>query len=250
VDRPDGRVVVALPGPPREMHAMWDEVVLPRLIERGLGRSSVVRTLRLAGIGESQAADLIGHELLDATNPDVATFAKPDGIDVRVIAFEEPGRAAAEIADDAVARILAAVGDRVWAEGRQTWAGAIDEALEAHGLRLVMREAGTAGALVALLGRMDRLVGAQFARSGGDGSGSTGQPANDPSAGVVALDLAVTRSSGGGDLEAEITVDGPGIHVAEHATAFLRDDQGRARAAVSAAWALLRAVRAARSQPR
>ncbi len=242
VDRPDGRIVVALPGPPREMHSMWDELVLPRLVERGLGRQSVVRTLRLAGIGESQAADRIGRELLDAPNPDVATFAKADGIDVRVIAFEERGRAAAEVADDAVARVLAAVGDRVWAEGRQTWAGAIDAALAARGLRLATREAGTDGALIALLGRAERLVDAQFVRSSAAGTHSASPAEADATADVVVLDLAV-RSSGGGDLDAEIAVDGPGIHISEHATAFLRDDQGRARAAVLAAWALLRALR-------
>ena len=37
VTRPDGRVIVALPGPPREMRPMWTDEVLPRLRERGLG---------------------------------------------------------------------------------------------------------------------------------------------------------------------------------------------------------------------
>src|ERR1044072_2976139 len=38
VDRPDGRVIVALPGPPREMRPLWDGWILPRLQSRGLGR--------------------------------------------------------------------------------------------------------------------------------------------------------------------------------------------------------------------
>ena len=33
VDRPDGRVVVALPGPPREMRPIWADAVLPRLLD-------------------------------------------------------------------------------------------------------------------------------------------------------------------------------------------------------------------------
>ena len=52
VDRPDGRVVVALPGPPSEMRPMWDGWVLPRLRERGLGQERITRTYRLTGIGE------------------------------------------------------------------------------------------------------------------------------------------------------------------------------------------------------
>ena len=31
VERPDGRVIVALPGPPREMRPMWRDEALPRL---------------------------------------------------------------------------------------------------------------------------------------------------------------------------------------------------------------------------
>ena len=61
VDRPDGRVIVTLPGPPREMRPMWAEQVLPRLADRGVGADLVVRTLRLHGIGESQVAEMLGE---------------------------------------------------------------------------------------------------------------------------------------------------------------------------------------------
>ena len=40
IDRPDGRVVVMLPGPPREMRPMWFERVLPDLRRRRLGSYS------------------------------------------------------------------------------------------------------------------------------------------------------------------------------------------------------------------
>ena len=59
VDRPDGRVIAVLPGPPREMRPMWHDHVLPRLAERGVGADLDVRTLRLHGIGESQVAELL-----------------------------------------------------------------------------------------------------------------------------------------------------------------------------------------------
>ena len=53
-----GRVVVAMPGPPREMRPMWAEHVLPRLRERGLGRPGCVRTYRLTGIAGQRAKPL------------------------------------------------------------------------------------------------------------------------------------------------------------------------------------------------
>ena len=51
VDRPDGRVIVALPGPPREMRPMWRDHVLPRLRARGLGADRAVETLAAVGDG-------------------------------------------------------------------------------------------------------------------------------------------------------------------------------------------------------
>ena len=51
VDTADGRVVIALPGPPRELLPMWRDEALPRLRARGLGLDRAVVTLRLTGIG-------------------------------------------------------------------------------------------------------------------------------------------------------------------------------------------------------
>ena len=90
VDRPDGRVAVLLPGPPREMRPMWSGWVLPRLRQRGLGDGRLVRTLRLYGIGESAVADRLGDALLRRANPIVATYARADWLDVRISAVDEP----------------------------------------------------------------------------------------------------------------------------------------------------------------
>src|SRR3954451_4171438 len=64
VSRPDGRIIVALPGPPKEMRPMWADEVMPRLRERGLGEEAVSRTYRLTGIGESLVAEMLGEGLL------------------------------------------------------------------------------------------------------------------------------------------------------------------------------------------
>ena len=75
---------VAMPGPPREMRPMWSDEVLPRLRERGLGRALVARTFRLTGIGESQVAEIIGEEALRKPDPEIATYARLEAVDVRV----------------------------------------------------------------------------------------------------------------------------------------------------------------------
>src|SRR5205814_3904941 len=86
VEREDGQVIVALPGPPREMWPMWREQALPRLQEGGMGVGRATHTMRLTGIGESALVALIGEEMLRAENPTVATYARPDAVDVVVTA--------------------------------------------------------------------------------------------------------------------------------------------------------------------
>ncbi len=157
VDLPDGRLVVALPGPPREMRPMWSERVVPRLRDRGVGRERVVRTLRLIGIGESQLADELG-DLLRADHPVVATYARADAVDIRITAAgdaaagDERARHAAEAAADrAEAIVMARVGDHVWGRGDDTWPIVVGAALERLDRRLAVVEIGTGGRLAALL---------------------------------------------------------------------------------------------------
>jgi len=92
VERPDGCVVVALPGPPGEMRPMWRDWVLPRLRERGLGQERTTRTYRLTASAESVVRRCSAEPLLRASNPIVATYARADAVDVRISAVAESGR--------------------------------------------------------------------------------------------------------------------------------------------------------------
>jgi nicotinamide-nucleotide amidase len=186
VDRPDGRVLVALPGPPAEMRPMWQSWVLPRLRDRGLGQERVTRTYRLAGIGESAVAAALGETLLRATNPSVATYARSDAVDVRISAVAEPGRSAARIVDEAEAAVLAAVGRHVWGHGYDTWPAVLGRELERRGWSVALVEIGTGGAAVRLLDEAPWLTSTRTVAAG------------DSDAGAALLDLATQarRESG------------------------------------------------------
>src|SRR6187402_3053493 len=142
VDRPDGRVIVALPGPPREMRPIWQSEVLPRLRDRGAGAETASRTLRLAGIGESAVADLLGEPLLRATNPIVATYARAEAVDVRVSARDDGAEGLVEATTDRVRGLLE---KHVWAEGDTTWSDAIGAALAERDWTCSVVEVGTGG---------------------------------------------------------------------------------------------------------
>src|ERR1700724_2729160 len=81
----NGKVIVSMPGVPHEMHKMWEEQAQPRLARLITGGVIVSRLLKLIGIGESNAEEALG-DLTHSTNPTLATYAKSDGIPLRLTA--------------------------------------------------------------------------------------------------------------------------------------------------------------------
>ena len=150
VEHADGQVIIALPGPPREMWPMWREHALPRLQRGRLGVERATHTLRLTGVGESALVGLIGEDVLRGANPQVATYARADAVDIVVSAVADGRSSAQSLVDEAVGRLRTQVGEFIFAEGDQTWADALGDRLGGRTLATV--EFGTAGQLQALLG--------------------------------------------------------------------------------------------------
>jgi nicotinamide-nucleotide amidase len=244
VRRPDGRSIVALPGPPREMRPMWFEWALPRLRDGGLGADAAVLTFRLTGIGESAAADLLGEELLRRPNPIVATYARADAVDVRMSARPVDGRTAEELVAEVAEIVRERLGQHVWATGTTTWAEAIDARLVELGWSLATWEAGTSGALVGLVGDMQSLRRAVV-----DAGPETSTEA--AAAGLLVetgadVVLGVRAREQGGDSSVSVAVaTASGVH-RERRLVFLGGPMGRSRAALTAAAILLERLRAAR----
>jgi nicotinamide-nucleotide amidase len=244
VRRPDGRSIVSLPGPPREMRPMWFEWALPRLRHGGLGADTAVLTFRLTGIGESAAADLLGEELLRRPNPIVATYARADAVDVRMSARPVDGRTAEELVAEVAEIVRERLGQHVWATGATTWAEAIDARLVELGWSLATWEAGTSGALVGLVGDMPSLRRAVV-----DAGPETSTEA--AAAGLLVetgadVVLGVRAREQGGDSSVSVAVaTASGVH-RERRLVFLGGPMGRSRAALTAAAILLERLRAAR----
>ena len=253
VDRPDGRVIVALPGPPREMRPMWSGWVVPRLDERGLGRPLASVTLRLTGIGESAIADRLGALLDTGARPQVATYARADAVDIRIWAHA----GADATADDAAAlvaateaRVLGLVGEYLWARGETTWPEAVAETLDARGWRVSIVEVATRGAVVGLLGEGlgERLAFAESLTerpAPHDGHRATlehlAERARD--LGVSEVGVATEARERGGDTAVTVAVVTPDGSHRETRVVFLAGPLGRARAAIAAAAILLKRLR-------
>ena len=242
VELPDGRLLVALPGPPREMAPMWQGEVLPRLRRRDLGVDRWSRTLRLTGIGESAVADLVGERILRAANPAVATYARADAVDVRIAAVAEGRQGAAELGSRMSDELEERLGEYLFAHDAEGWPEALARRLDGRTLALV--EMGTGGRLTALLGEAAWLVlaellsaDAQAARAHRD-LGRYAERVRDLAPADVGL--AVRARERGDDTAVTVAIALDGSTHRETRMAFLTGTQGRQRAALAACAALWR----------
>ncbi|MBM4435606.1 MAG: CinA family nicotinamide mononucleotide deamidase-related protein, partial [Chloroflexi bacterium] len=149
--RRDGRMLVAMPGVPREMTAMWENEVEPLLAGGSPLRS---RTLKLLGIGEGSVEEALG-ELVRSTAPTVATYAKADGVHVRVTDRDADLAARDLRIAEMEAGIRRRLGRYVWGVDGETLGGVIGGALRAQGWRLATAESVTGGEIARALSEAD-----------------------------------------------------------------------------------------------
>ena len=233
------KVVVALPGPPRELRPMWRDHVLPRLQAHGLGLDRAVTTLHLTGIGESMVVDVIGSDLLQAENPRMATYARPDFVDLRVSAVGDGASTAEELVAAAVASLSPHIDPYVFGRDDDDWPIALGARLADR--TLAVAEAGTAGYLGLLLGTGSFLVHAEQRPGAVDAVALAREVRAHAGADVG---LAAVAAEVGDDMRVEIGLAiGDETEVASR-TAFRGGDTGRRRAANLAATELWRRLSA------
>ncbi len=146
----DGRVIVAMPGVPVEMKRMWEQEVLPELGKLAGGWVILSRTIKTLGIGESQAEHAL-TELTASSNPTVATYAKSDGVHVRITAKAQSAEAAEQMVAAFDAKVRGILGDYIYGVDQETVADAIGGLLVRNDLNLSTMENGTGGQLSSTL---------------------------------------------------------------------------------------------------
>ena len=143
----EGKVLIAVPGPPTEMREMMRREVIPYLTARQGGRPRAVhaRVLRFADVGESTLVAEIDDIIAAQTDPTVAPYAKPGEVTLRLATKAESAAAAAERLDAMEARLRERVGGYVYGVDDETMEVAVGLALRARGATVAVAESCTGG---------------------------------------------------------------------------------------------------------
>jgi nicotinamide-nucleotide amidase len=155
-----GKVVAVMPGPPREMLPMWQNEVLPRLKARFPAEVIQARTIKTFSMQEAKVGELL-QQFFEVTNPTLGIYAKPDGIQVRLIA---QGNNAARLLDVAEKDIKTKLSPYVWGTDSDTLEGIVAKALNDRSLSLATIEQFTGGLLGHIIS--NNVLSPQFYRGG------------------------------------------------------------------------------------
>ncbi len=141
------KVIISLPGVPREMEYLIENRVIPYLKEHyqilGTIKASV---LHAAGVGESQVDEWIG-DLETLINPTVGLLAHPGQVDIRVTAKAGSKEEADGMIEPLISQIMERLGDNVYGRDADTIASVTQAKLAANGWNFSLLEFGLDGEL-------------------------------------------------------------------------------------------------------
>jgi nicotinamide-nucleotide amidase len=134
-----GKLIVLLPGPPRELKPMFEQFVLP-LIHKKLGATQPLdcRTFKVARLGESLVEERVAPVLADLADLELGYCARMGEVEVRIIA-------ATAIADEAERRIRAALAENIFGTGADRLEEVVIKMLTAAGQTVATAESCTGG---------------------------------------------------------------------------------------------------------
>ena len=141
----DGKIGIAMPGPPNEFIPMVDDHVAPYLREK-TGNTGTIRSkvLRVVGVGESVAEDKI-KDLMQDSNPTVAPYAKVGEVHLRVTARADTVEEAERLISARAALVRERLGDAIYGEDEETLEQAVVHLLKERGKTVATAESCTGG---------------------------------------------------------------------------------------------------------
>jgi nicotinamide-nucleotide amidase len=141
-----GHIIIALPGPPYEMQSMWSEEIVPRLRQKISSSFIISRTLKTYGLGESKVDDLLNRLTLNDFSM-MGTYAKHDGVHIRITARTDNEEEAEGIIREEEKNIRGILDKYIWGTDSETIESIVMHLLSSQGLTFASMESETGGLL-------------------------------------------------------------------------------------------------------
>ena len=146
----EGKMIVVLPGPPKEMESMFENYVKPYLSKL---TDDVIESevLRIIGVGESKVENDILDIIDSQTNPTIATYAKGYECTLRITAKAKSVEEAKELIKPMSDEMKRRFGQSLYAVGETSIEEVVAKMLVENNLKIAVAESCTGGMVSASL---------------------------------------------------------------------------------------------------
>lgn len=139
------KCIICLPGVPGELKEMWSATVAPYLAKKGANSVIISRTLKFVGIGEADLAQLVHEEIINQTNPTIASYAGQGEVVLRVTAKAENTAAAQAMIQPVEERLKQILAPYYYGADQDTLETVVGNMLRERGETLATAESCTGG---------------------------------------------------------------------------------------------------------
>ena len=146
----EGKKIIILPGPPKEMKPMFRDYVVPYLKNFSEG-VLVSKTIRLFGIGESFMAERIKDIIDSQTNPTIAPYAKEFDVILRITAKGRDQEDGKNIIIPMENKVKERLGEFIYGEGETSLEETVAKLLVEKNITISSTESCTGGMIASKL---------------------------------------------------------------------------------------------------
>ena len=146
----EGKTIILLPGPPKEMMPMFEQSVYPFLKAKSKDVLKS-RTLRVVGIGESAIQELLQEVFDTQSNPTVAPYAKDGEVHLRITAKCSDENQAKLLIGDMEYKIKSLLKENIYGYDEESLEYVVYKLLKENNMTVSMAESCTGGMISARL---------------------------------------------------------------------------------------------------
>lgn len=144
------KVVILLPGPPKELKGMFETTVFPYLTKYSDGIIKS-KTLKVNGLGESQMEEMVQDIIEEQSNPTIAPYAKEGEVTLRITAKGATSTEALNLIEPVENKVRERLGTYIYGEDESTIEDSVIKLLSENNLTISIAESCTGGLFSARL---------------------------------------------------------------------------------------------------
>lgn len=147
----DKKILVLLPGPPKEMKIMFNKYVVPLIKQDYIIKE---KTLKTIDIGESHVETLLKDIINDSKDVYIATYAKEGIVDIRVVAKGNNKDKVEEALNKAMRKIETKISDYIYSHEDESIEEVVFKMLKERKMKIAFCESCTGGLITSKFTRI------------------------------------------------------------------------------------------------